>query len=63
LKIIREKNKITYKGKPIKIVANFSIETLKPRGYGVRYFKHLKKTISVLGHSTQQSYHSKLKEE
>jgi hypothetical protein len=29
LKAIREKNPITYKGKPIKIIADFSTETLK----------------------------------
>jgi tRNA A37 threonylcarbamoyladenosine dehydratase len=31
LKAVREKNQITYKGKPIKIVADFSTETLKAR--------------------------------
>jgi hypothetical protein len=31
LKIIREKKQITYKGKPIKITADFSMETLKAR--------------------------------
>jgi hypothetical protein len=31
LKAVREKKQITYKGKPIKITANFSIEILKPR--------------------------------
>jgi hypothetical protein len=31
LKIVREKKKITYKGKPIKITADFSMETLKTR--------------------------------
>jgi hypothetical protein len=30
LKTVREKNQISYKGKPIKITANFSTETLKP---------------------------------
>jgi hypothetical protein len=29
LKAIREKKTITYKGKPIKIIADFSTETLK----------------------------------
>jgi hypothetical protein len=29
LKAIREKKQITYKGKPIKIIADFSTETLK----------------------------------
>jgi hypothetical protein len=31
LKAVREKNKITYKGKPIKIIADFSTETIKAR--------------------------------
>jgi hypothetical protein len=31
LKAVREKNQITYKGKPIKITADFSTETLKAR--------------------------------
>jgi hypothetical protein len=31
LKDVREKKQITYKGKPIKITANFSTETLKAR--------------------------------
>jgi hypothetical protein len=32
LKAVIEKKQITYKGKPIKITAGFSTETLKPRG-------------------------------
>jgi hypothetical protein len=31
LKAVRKKKQITYKGKPIKITANFSTETLKAR--------------------------------
>jgi hypothetical protein len=31
LKAIREKKQTTYKGKPIKIIADFSMETLKAR--------------------------------
>jgi hypothetical protein len=31
LKAVREKKQITYKGKPIKITADFSTETLKVR--------------------------------
>jgi hypothetical protein len=31
---------ITYKDKPIKITADFSMETLKQEGHGVRYFRH-----------------------
>jgi hypothetical protein len=36
LKAVREKQQVTYKGKPIKITADFSTETLKARrGWGV----------------------------
>jgi hypothetical protein len=31
LKVVREKKQITYKGKPIKIIAGFSMEILKAR--------------------------------
>jgi hypothetical protein len=31
LKAIRKKKQITYKGKPMKITADFSMETLKAR--------------------------------
>jgi hypothetical protein len=31
LKAVREEKRITYKGKPIKITADFSTETLKAR--------------------------------
>jgi hypothetical protein len=31
LKTVREKKQITYKGKPIKIIADFSMKTLKAR--------------------------------
>jgi hypothetical protein len=40
LKAIREKKQITYKGKPIKITADFSTETLKARERGVRSSGH-----------------------
>jgi tRNA A37 threonylcarbamoyladenosine dehydratase len=35
LKAIREKKQITYKGKPIKITADFSTETLNQKGHEV----------------------------
>jgi hypothetical protein len=40
LKAVREKKQITYKGKPIKIIADFSMETLKQEEHGVRYSRH-----------------------
>jgi hypothetical protein len=40
LKVIREKKKVTYKDKPIKITAYTSMETLKSKGHGMRYSGH-----------------------
>jgi hypothetical protein len=40
LKAIREKKQITYKGKPIKITADFSTETLKQEELGMRSSRH-----------------------
>jgi hypothetical protein len=40
LKAVREKKQITCKCKPIKIIADFSTETLKQEGNEVRYFEH-----------------------
>jgi hypothetical protein len=59
LKTVREKKQITYKGKPIKIIADFSTETLKGRRAWNEVFQALIKIISTLGYSTQQNYHSK----
>jgi hypothetical protein len=58
LKAIREKKQITYKGKPIKISADFSTETLKARGAWSEVFHALMKTTS-----TQQNYHPKYMEQ
>jgi hypothetical protein len=41
LKTVREKTKITYKGKPIKITAEFSTETLKARRAWGKVFQAL----------------------
>jgi hypothetical protein len=40
LKAVREKKQITYKAKHVNITADLSIETLKARRHGVRYFRH-----------------------
>jgi hypothetical protein len=40
LKADREKKQITYKGKSIKITADFSTETLKQEEHGVRSSRH-----------------------
>jgi hypothetical protein len=39
LRYIEREKKYIYKGKPIKITADFSIENLKER-HGVGYFRH-----------------------
>jgi hypothetical protein len=41
LKTLREKKQITYKGKPIKITADFSMETLKARREWSKVFRAL----------------------
>jgi hypothetical protein len=40
LTAVREKKQITYKGKLIKITADFSTETLEAKEHGVRSSKH-----------------------
>jgi hypothetical protein len=42
LKAVREKKQIIYKGKPIKIIADFSTETLKARRAWSEVFQGLK---------------------
>jgi hypothetical protein len=41
VKAVRQKNKITYKGKPIKITVDFSMETLKARRAWSEVFRAL----------------------
>jgi hypothetical protein len=59
LKAAREKKQVTYKGKPIKITADFSMETLKARRARSEIFWALNENNSTLGYSTQQNCHSK----
>jgi hypothetical protein len=58
LKTVREK-KLAYKGKPIKITADFSKETLKARRAWNEVFQALNEITSTLEYSSQQNYHSK----
>jgi hypothetical protein len=46
LKAVREKKQITYKGKPIKITADFSTETLKARRAWSEVFQALNENNS-----------------
>jgi hypothetical protein len=59
----RQKTNNIYKGKPIKITADFSMETLKQEEQGVKYFGHRMKITSTPGYSTQQNYHPKQMEQ
>jgi hypothetical protein len=59
LNAVREKKQITYKGKPIKITADFSTETLEARRALSEVFRALNEITSTLGYSTQKNYHSK----
>jgi hypothetical protein len=58
LKAVREKKQITYKGKSIKITADFSTEPLKARRAWGEIFQALNENNSTIGYSTQQNYHS-----
>jgi hypothetical protein len=60
LKTGSEKTQITHKGKPIKITADFSTETIKARR---AWSEHRMKITSTLGYSTQKNYHSKYMEQ
>jgi hypothetical protein len=57
-KAVREK-KITYKAKPIKITADFSIETFKARRAWSEVFRAQNENNFNVGYYTQQNYHSK----
>jgi hypothetical protein len=57
LKAVREKKQTIYKGKPIKITADFSMETLKARRAWSEVFQAMHEKTSNLGYSTQQNYH------
>jgi hypothetical protein len=59
LKAEREKKRITYKGKTIKITGDFSTETLKARRPWNEVCQAWMKITLALGYSTQQNYHSK----
>jgi hypothetical protein len=40
LKAVREKDHITYKGRPIRITLDFPMETIKPEGLGQMSYRH-----------------------
>jgi hypothetical protein len=59
LKAVGEKKLVTYKGKPIKITADFSTETLKAKKAWGEVFWALNEKNFNPSIPTQQNYHSK----
>jgi hypothetical protein len=59
LKGVREKKLITYKGKPIKITADFSTETLKARRAWSKVFQALNENYFKCRILYPGNYHSK----
>jgi hypothetical protein len=59
LKSVREKKQIIYKGKPIKITADFPTEIIKARRAWGDVFQALNENNFNLGYSSQQNCHSK----
>ena len=62
LKTAREKQQITYKGIPIRITADLSIETLQARREWQNMLKMMKKITYSPDYCTQQGSHSNMKE-
>ena len=60
LKAAREKNQITFRGKPIRISPDFSIQTLKSRRTWNKFFKPCKKMDANQKSYTQQNLLSDL---
>jgi hypothetical protein len=56
LKAVKENKQITYKGKPIKITADFSMETLKAR----RVYSEVFQALNENNFNTQILYPAKL---
>ena len=58
LKAAREKQRVSYKGIPIRLSADFSKETFQSEGSGNIYSKFWKWKAYNLRYSTHQDYHS-----
>jgi hypothetical protein len=64
VKAVREKKQIMYKGKPIKITADFSTETLKARrAWGEVFWVLNEHNFNPRIPYTQENYHSKYMEQ
>ena len=57
LKAAREKERVTYKGAPKRLSADFSKETLQARVAGKKYLKSQKARTYIQDYSIQQSCH------
>ena len=62
LKAARERKKITYKGKPIRLSSDFSTETLQARGNGMMYLMQCNRRALNQEYCIQKYYHLNLKE-
>ena len=62
LKAAREKERLTYKGIPIRLSADFSRETLQEEGAGKKYSKSWKARTYIQDYSIQQSSHLEWKQ-
>ena len=62
LKVAREKQQITHKGIPIRIIADLSIETLQARKEWQNTLKVIKEKTYNQDYSTQHGSHSDMKE-
>ena len=62
MKAAREKKQVTYKGTPIRLLADFSAEALQARREWHDILNEMKGKISNQDYSTQQGSHSDLKE-
>ena len=62
MKAAREKKQVTYKGTPIRLLADFSAETLQARREWHDILNMMKEKTSNQDYFTQQGFHSDLKE-
>ena len=62
LKAAREKQRVNYKGSPLRLSADFSAEILQARREWHDIFKVMKQKTYNQEYSTQQIYHLDLKE-
>ena len=61
LRAARGKKRVTYKGLPIRVSADFSKETFQARRHWQEILKVVKAGTYIQDCSTQQSYHLELK--